>query len=333
MTMDKKDSQARKYQLTINNPTEHGFDHDTIKATLTGLKSTVYFCMADEAGVKDHTPHTHTFVVFTSPVRWSTLQKAFRGAAHIETCRGASEENRAYIQKSGKWATSDKAEAVVPGTFEEWGSLPDERQGRRSDLANLYEQIRAGASDFEILEANPAYMREIGIIEKTRQIIAMESVKNSYRELSVIYLYGDHGTGKTRYVLEQHGDDVFRATDYKNTFDNYTNQRVICFDNYAGDFSLKNLLTYTEGYKTELPGRYYNRWAQYETVYIISNQPPDELYKDDRYNSPALWQAYLKRLDDIILFSADGKRIHHKVTEDFQIVPVDELPFDPTFGT
>lgn len=255
---DKDNTQGRKFQLTINNPAEHGFDHDSIKTTLTGLKSTVYFCMADEVGEKEHTPHTHVYVAFSSPVRFSTLRKAFKGAAHIEVCRGTSEENRAYIKKSGKWAISGKAETTLSGTFEEWGTFPDEHQGHRNDLANLYELIKAGASDYNILEGNPAYMRHIGLMEKTRQAIAKENAKNGYRELSVIYLYGDHGTGKTRYVVDKHGDDVFRVTDYKNAFDNYGGQRVIAFDNYAGDFPLRNLLTYTEGYRAELPRRYSN---------------------------------------------------------------------------
>lgn len=326
----KSDTQARKYQLTINNPAEHGFDHDGIRTTLTGLKSTVYFCMADEVGEKG-TPHTHVYVAFSSPVRFSTLRKAFKGAAHIEVCRGTSEENRDYIQKNGKWAISDKADTALSGTFEEWGAIPDEHQGRRSDLATLYEQVKAGATDYEILEGNPANMRHIGLLEKTRQAIAKENAKNSYRELSVIFLYGDHGTGKTRYVLEQYGESVFRVTDYKNPFDNYMGQKVICFDNYGGDFPLRNFLTYTEGYSVELPSRYYNRWAQYDAVYIISNQAPDELYKDDRYNNPALWRAYLKRLTDIVLFASDGKCIHHKVTEHFQLVPVNGLPTESPF--
>lgn len=325
------DTQARKYQLTINNPAKHGLDHGKIKAVLSGLKSTVYFCMADEVGEKEHTPHTHVYVAFSSPVRFSTLRKAFKGAAHIEVCRGTSEENRAYIQKNEKWATSAKAETTLSGTFEEWGALPDERQGRRSDLAILYEQVKAGATDFEILESNPAYMRHIGLLEKARQVIAKESAKNSYRPLSVMFLYGDHGTGKTRYVLEQYGEDVFRVTDYKNPFDHYGGEKVICFDNYNGDFPLRDFLTYTEGYSVELPSRYYNRWAQYEKVYIISNRAPDELYKDDCYNNPTLWQAYLSRLTGIILFTADGQRRRYEVSETFQLLPATDLPTENPF--
>lgn len=329
---DKNNTQGRKFQLTINNPAEHGFDYDNIKTTLTGLKSTVYFCMADEVGEKEHTPHTHVYIAFSSPVRFSTLRKAFKGVAHIEVCRGTSEENRAYIKKSGKWAISGKAETTLSGTFEEWGTLPDECQGHRNDLANLYEQIKAGATDYEILESNPAYMRHIGLMEKARQAIAKNIVSIDYRDIKVTYIYGAPGSGKTRYLVEKY-DNIYRITDYKNPFDSYVGQKVICFDNYTGEFSIRTLLTYTEGFKTELPRRYSNTWAQYDQVYIVSNQAPDELYRDDCYNNPTLWQAYLKRLTNIVHFTVDGKQTRQKVAEDYRIIPVDELPIDPTFGT
>lgn len=41
-----KDPQARKWQITINNPQDKQLDHDKIKLCLGQLKSTVYYCMA-----------------------------------------------------------------------------------------------------------------------------------------------------------------------------------------------------------------------------------------------------------------------------------------------
>lgn len=45
-----KDSQSRKWQLTINNPVEKGYTHEVIKSILIDMKSLVYWCMADEIG-------------------------------------------------------------------------------------------------------------------------------------------------------------------------------------------------------------------------------------------------------------------------------------------
>lgn len=50
----------RKFQLTINNPLEHGFAHEIIRQNLEQLKSCLYWCLCDEIG-EQGTPHTHVY--------------------------------------------------------------------------------------------------------------------------------------------------------------------------------------------------------------------------------------------------------------------------------
>ena len=96
-----KDTRHRKYQLTINNPGE-AWTHEKIRESLEKL-SLSYYCMADEIGLQEQTPHTHIYFVSNlSAVRFSTVKRLFH-SAHIEPAQGTSEENRAYIQKLGKW--------------------------------------------------------------------------------------------------------------------------------------------------------------------------------------------------------------------------------------
>ena len=136
-TMPKtKDPQGRKWQLTINNPIEKGFDRARIKSELGKLKSAVYWCMADEKGNEEETPHTHIFIAFSSAVRFSTLKNLF-STAHIERANGTAKENRDYIAKEGKWADTDKAKTNVEGSFEESGEMPQERQGGFNIKATL----------------------------------------------------------------------------------------------------------------------------------------------------------------------------------------------------
>ena len=52
-----KDTRHRKYQLTINNPGET-WTHEKIKTALKAL-NLKYYCMADETGQQEQTPHTH----------------------------------------------------------------------------------------------------------------------------------------------------------------------------------------------------------------------------------------------------------------------------------
>lgn len=86
-------TQHRKYLLTINNPDKYGMDHNNIRDILSSF-NVVYACMADEIG-KEGTYHTHLFVIFSSPVRFSTIQHRF-GIAHIDPAYGTAQQNRDY---------------------------------------------------------------------------------------------------------------------------------------------------------------------------------------------------------------------------------------------
>ena len=53
--------QSRKWQLTFNNPAEHGFTHDAIVEAIENLASVVYWCLCDETG-SEGTYHTHLYI-------------------------------------------------------------------------------------------------------------------------------------------------------------------------------------------------------------------------------------------------------------------------------
>lgn len=63
----------RKYQLTFNNPQDHGFTHEVIKTTITTFKGCLYWCLADEIG-EQGTLHTHLYAAFQNPVEFLTMQ-------------------------------------------------------------------------------------------------------------------------------------------------------------------------------------------------------------------------------------------------------------------
>ena len=51
-------ARSRKWLITINNPADHGFDHDRIKAAVLDLPGILYWCMCDEQGDECETLHT-----------------------------------------------------------------------------------------------------------------------------------------------------------------------------------------------------------------------------------------------------------------------------------
>ena len=320
------DTQSRKWQLTINNPKEKGFDHDKIKRLLFELKSIQYFCMSDEVGLETQTEHTHLFIISKTPLRFSTLKRRFADA-HIEEARGSAADNKAYIEKSGKWAEDAKADTSVPNTFEEWGEMPvnEPGQGFRSDITLLYEMIYNGKSNAEIMATNPALAVHISRMDKIRQDILEAPYRDEGRELSVTYIFGPTATGKTRGVMQEHGySSVFRVTDYSHPFDRYAAEPVILFDEFRSSLMVGDMLEYLDGYPLNLPARYAPRVACFTSVFIISNIDLVEQYPNVQKFEPATWIAFLRRIHKVIEYRVDGSTIDHGSAMDYIFPPPKE---------
>lgn len=324
------DMQSRKWQLTINNPLEYGFTHEEIRKQVGEMKWQ-YWCMADEVGEKG-TPHTHVYICFSTPRKFSTLKKRFP-TAHFEIAKGTSQENKDYVSKLGKWERDRKHETCLEGTFEEYGDLPIERQGRRSDIDDLYGMIKEGLSDYEILEQCPDYLLHLDKIERARQTVRQETYKNQWRNLETTYIWGDTGSGKTRGVMEKYGyENVFRVTDYMHPFDNYKGQDVVIFEEFRSSLRIGDMLNYLDGYPLELPCRYANKYACFTKVYLISNIPLSQQYSSTQIDSYESYLAFLRRIHYIHHYTGGRVEISRMGTIENGFRPlfeeeIDMIPF------
>lgn len=313
---------SRKFQLTINNPIDHGFDHDRIKSILSEFPGSVYWCMCDEVG-ESGTPHTHVYVVFRNSVMFETLHKKFYGV-HIEPAIGSNKENRDYIRKEGKWLDDSKHETNLANTFEEWGNLPTDQTKRETQSELIMELVRAGKDNSEILAEIPGAYNKLNYIEQARQTLLEAQFRDAWRELEVTYIWGETGSGKTRSVMEIYGySNVYRVTDYAHPFDSYKGQDVILFDEFRSSLTLADMLKYLDGYPIELPCRYANKVACYTKVFLISNIPLENQYRYVQIDEPETWKAFLRR-------------IHHTIRMDKNFELLEDDPnFDPDsiFGT
>jgi hypothetical protein len=304
--VDNRDRQRRYYQLTINNPVEYGYNHEQIKQKLImNFKTLQFFCMADEIG-EQGTYHTHVYIVFSSRVRFSKLKKHFQ-EAHIEATAGNHKSNIEYVKKDGKWKETRKAETSVAGTYEEWGELPVQN-GDDALMKELYSMVTEGYTNAEMIADNPDFIKHIDKLDKVRTTILIEKYKNTRRlNLKVIYISGATSTGKTRGILDEHGDgNVYRVSDYNHPFDGYACQNVICFDEFRSKLPVSDMLNYMDIYPLQLPARYYNKYACYNIVYIVSNWKLEEQYKDVQRESPETWKAFLRRISKVCVYEEDG---------------------------
>lgn len=332
------DIQRNRWLLTINHPSENGLDHKTIKKILFDAFSTIqYIAMVDEEG---STYHTHLFLYFHSRVRFSTLKKHFP-TAHIEAARGSTSDCIGYLKKDGKWLDhKEKQEQKIEGTFEEWGEKPPEK-GNKAPLQELYQMVKDGYSNAEILAENQDYIMVLDKIDRLRTTLLQDKYKNERRtDLKVIYVSGPTGVGKTRGILDRHGDgNVYRVNQYRHyPFDLYDCQPVLLLDEFRSQLSISDMLQFLDIYPVILPARYSHRIACYHYVYIVSNWDLEAQYADEQQYDRESWLAFLRRIHDVQVYQKDGSIRRYSSMKEYQtekqwgmhLTTVDEVgPFEP----
>lgn len=310
MEKETKDTQAREYQLTINNPKEKNMEHDAIRKILESFPTMVYWCMCDEIG-EAKTRHTHAYFKVKNPVKFSTMKNKFP-KAHIEKSLGSPQDNRDYIRKEGKWLDTEKKETNLPDTFEEWGELPKSNQGKRNDLDYLYGLVKDGYTDAQILELCPqTAIKYIDKLSKLRLVYLTDKFKGKRRlNLKVNYVTGKTGAGKSRDILDEYGDEnVYRVTDYEHPFDSYQCESAIVFEEFRSSLRLQDMLNYLDIYPVTLPARYSPKVGCYETVFVVSNWTFEQQYSDLQSNveQKTSYEAWIRRFNGYVkVYTEDG---------------------------
>lgn len=316
MSQSNANPQSRKYNLTVNNPQNVGLSLEDMDHTILDNLNPQYYARSMEIS-ESGTTHFHAALFRPSPIRFSTLKRLLP-TAHIEKAYGTMEENRDYIAKGGKWATTDKADTVVPGTFKEFGQMPAAQEEKATTMTTIMKELEQGKTTAEILALHPEQAMQAQKIDALREILRTDKVSGKDRgTLDVSYVYGATGTGKTRSVYDTHdARDICRITNYGGSngvrFDQYQGQDVLVFDEFASQVPLSDMLNYLDRYPLMLPARYADRAACYTKVYIISNLPLTGQYKGEQANAPERWAAFCRRLTRVLEYQNGSVIIAHK---------------------
>lgn len=256
--------------LTINNPDmldESIYSYDSLKKYIESKVKCDYFCYSYEIGLKEKTLHIHIFFYFKNPRSGNSLKKIFP-TAHLDLCRGSCKQIRDYVFKENlSDDKKEKEDTRIEGKQYESATLPEEKQGNRSDLELLYDLIKQGFSNVDIYNANPSFIKYTYLIDKTRTEYLEDKYKKEWRNLEVTFITGVTGKGKTRTVMEAFGyENVHRVIDYKHPFDDYKQQDVIIFEEFRNSLPIEQMLNFLDGYPVTLPSRYCNKVACYHKV-------------------------------------------------------------------
>lgn len=303
ITEDDSHVKCRKWQITMNNPLNHGQTDEWINEAIAQLPGVTYYCMSKEIGAETGTPHIHLFLFAPNNISKARLKRVFRNGDFAPQ-KGNCQQIKDYVFKQGKWENDEKGETSIKESQIEWGEMPEEKQGARNDLKNLYNQISDGKSNFEIISENPEYIGQFERLDRVRQMIIEERYKKTFRKMEVEYICGITGSGKTRGIMEQYGyENVYRVTDYKHPFDQYQQQDVVIFEEFRSSMPLSDMLNLLDGYPVVLPCRYSNKIACYTKVYILTNIQLTEQYPEVQSKYIESWKAFLRRISRVKEYS------------------------------
>jgi len=234
-------------------------------------------------------PHLQGYVYFTNGVSGKSAQTRL-GLSHGEFW--AQQQKGLHIQASD-YCQKDENIAFVHG------EIPDPEDRAESAWDYILQMLETGATDSEIMRAYPAHFGRCrsGIAGMRMELLA-EKV-NTWRDVQVEYIWGPTGTGKTRGILEgvEHPSDVYRVTDYKHPFDGYRGQSVLLLEEFRSSLPCEQMLVYLDGYYCELPCRYSNKISGWDKIYIVTNIPFSEQYKNVQENYPETFAAFERRID------------------------------------
>jgi hypothetical protein len=154
--------------------------------------------------------------------------------------------------------------------------------------------IDNGGTLLQVAEADfKSYVRYKRSLEGYRQMVQEET---EYEKPKVTVLWGEPGTGKSRFIYDNHKD--IWAWPGKEWFDGYTGQEVALFDDFDGtDFSYRLLLRVLDRYKINVPIKGGHVAFRPKYIYITSNLRPEDWYNLKNY------KALLRRIDEIKHFN------------------------------
>ena len=319
-TKTETNTQARAWQLTINNPLKSGMTHDKIREIINAIPSKIYWCMCDEIG-EQGTPHTHVYLKTRNPLKFTTLKNKFP-TAHLVNAKGTAQENRDYIRKDGKHKDTEKKDTNRPETFEEWGELPKNQQGERTDIENLYHLVKEGYSNAEILEqCTDTAVKFYDKLNRMRYDYYSDKYKSIRRlNLRVNYITGETGLGKSRDIIDEYGEEnEYRLTEYQHPFDGYQMEPVIVFEEFRSSLRLQDMLNYLDIYPVQLPARYAPKVGCYVTVFVVSNWTFEQQYAEvqkDVEHRPT-YRAWVRRFNGFVKEYTESGVVTYSTMQDY----------------
>jgi len=249
-----------------------------------------YYVFKPELCPTTGTLHYQGYAELARPVRYKAFctLMGMSSKCKIFDRKGTRDEARLYCLKKETGC----------GDPVEWGDFENGGQGARTDLVDMLEFVKTGASKKEIIENNPV------LYAKYRSTILdykFESLKEStkeFRKVTVDVIVGSPGVGKSKMTLYDENlkrkPSTFKI-DFDTTtwWDGYEGEKTLIINEFYGcQQKYSKFLDILDGHQLRLPIKNSFTYANWDKVIITSNDQPDKWYTNvdctallDRINS------------------------------------------------
>lgn len=256
----RNDVKSKFWCFTLNNYTEE--EESSLQTLATQENSPVAYLIYGREVGDSGTRHLQGYIEFSGRKRFDAVKRLIGPRVHLENRRGTADEAAEYCQKDGD-------------CFEH-GVRSISRQGRRTDLESLHEDLRSKRPLSSITDDHFG-----SFMKYRRSIVAYRSIHAEPRMWSseVIVYWGPTGTGKTRRVFEEAENLwIYPGSGW---FDGYDQHEDVLFDDFSGsEFKLPYLLKVLDRYPMKVPvkGDFVN-WAP-RRIFITSNIDPNSWFSN-----------------------------------------------------
>lgn len=255
-----------------------------------------YLVFQEEVG-ENGTKHYQGYAEFTKPQRLTQITKFHATLRpHWEKRRGSRAQARAYAMKEetrrdGPWEAGEKP----------WSSKAG-KQGERTDISQVCERIKEGATDSDLWDEHPEvtfkYLKHISNARNIRKPVRTE-------DLVVALFYGKPGTGKTRAFWDMCPDGWEVPTCRQGIwYTGYQGEKWVLFDDHDGGMGLRNLLKILDRYPINLESKGGHVWWCPDGIILTTNVHPWAWYDySERADS---YGALKRRIHKVVHFTGDG---------------------------
>jgi len=239
--------------------------------------------------------HLQGYMEFDIPLSLNVVKGIIN--AHWSPRIGTQEQNIAYCSKEesrdNKTKIDDELVDAGPWRSDDTNKdLAPYEQGYRSDISSLCNEIKNGASNYDIAQIMPEmlikYSKGISVLRES----CIEPAP-LWRNISVFVIWGKTGIGKSRAarVIDTELWSLWCPTG--QWWDGYAGENTLLIDEFTGDIPITLMNNLLDGYRLTLNVKGSTTKAKWTTVIICSNSSPESWYRNESID---LRDAFLRRI-------------------------------------